>query len=89
MNNFCKYSEIGFDLFSFFHSISLKIICKISNDNKGTQVYIPVGLDQRLWKPIMQKKFKTSYGHFNMKKQMIDWSSSNVKKESDIIYCNR
>ena len=32
----------------------------------------------------MQKKFKTSYGHFNMKKQMIDWSSSNVKKERDI-----
>lgn len=59
------------------------MICKTRDEKSGTDIYLPIGLDQKLWKSIMQRKFKTGFGEFKITKKMIDWKNTDLIRERD------
>lgn len=85
VENFCEYSQDKENLFINLKQISLKMICKTRDEKSGTDIYLPIGLDQKLWKSITQRKFKTGFGEFKITKKMIDWKIQ-ISFEKGIIF---
>lgn len=58
------------------------MLCK-TND-QGNDTYIPVGLDQKLFTSIFQKKFETKFGKYKVKNTFVDWTNSNLIQDREI-----
>ncbi|KAK8834253.1 Transient receptor putative cation channel subfamily A member 1 [Tritrichomonas musculus] len=84
VENYCKNAESEEGLASSLQQISRKMICQTRVQGSDEDVFIPVGLDQKLWKSIMQKRYETKYGNFKMNKSFVDWSDNEITKDRDI-----
>ena len=84
VQQFCKNADSEEYLVPALLQISRKMVCKTKVEGHDEEVYIPVGLDQNLWKNIMNKKYETKFGKFKMDVSSVDWANSEVTQSRDI-----
>lgn len=84
IGNFCKNANSEEELVPVLHQVSKKLVCKTKIEGNDEEVYIPVSLNEKLWKSIMCKKYPTKYGKFKMDKSTIDWTSEEITSDRDV-----
>lgn len=85
LKNFCLYSDNDDEtLYQSLHSISLKMLCKTHDKTTDSDIYLPIGLDQKLFKSILLKNFTTKTGKIKITKEKMNWTNSEILRDRNI-----